>query len=321
MQLLAEWLCPPLLLGYVCQMSASKILGKKTYLKGDGADDEETEPANITARKAANCGLVIIIGMGLAAVNRAVDSNTALSVVFNTSGQEFTNKLYRAGQKVEKETANRVKVIMTCWVLSVASDVLMGLMVPRIDGLQLSLNDPLRYFSLATLASTISTIKLLARARRDNEEDDKDKQTVKSKASKKDKRAKKTRSVSLWKKIGSAVGAVATPVLTIIANQVNAVTSRSGTASLAIKMVQHSMNQMFMRDLFKRATSTLEQVAVIVGPLAAALCTELIAQTIIPGQGGTWDLPVTAVATGMAAGFTAQAISNRIFQRSDDDDD
>ena len=124
--------------------------------------------------------------------------------------------------------------------------------------------------------------------------------------------------VSKLRVISALVVTVATPIIVIASNHL-AFTKESSTASFGIKLLQHNVNALAVRELFKCATGSAQRLAVTLIPPVLALGAEFAANYVDPA--GPMLLPVTGIAIATAASYLGMTVSGKLFGRTEIDDD
>jgi len=312
-------------LGYLSAMGASSILGKKLYTKG--LSEPDAGPTSSSCKKAASGALVAAVAMATATTNRILlDSNSALSIVLNLASHEVVSKLLKVGQRSEDEPSKKVMLLASYWLLAVAADAFIGTVIPS----SLSFSDPRRYFGGTTVGATASFLRvsvkhLLDHGKEGKKEKGKGKIKVKKGTATEgtalipQKAPQEKKGISRWRALAAGVVAVATPIVAIAANHLECIT-QSPMLSLAVKVTQHNVNSLALRELFTSVTGTLWKTVVALAPIALATGSEFIAHAIDP-VGSALSLSVTGVAVATGTSFLGMAVSNSLVRGDGDNDD
>jgi len=305
--------------GHLAAMPVIEVLGKKSYSVNAPKIDEQALQANWTIRRRATYALVATSALVTSYINRQMEPDTALSIVFSTASTELSSKLFRQGAKAEDETAQKIRVLVFYTLFSVLGDATVGLAFPGVAAYPLT--HPLRYLGPTGATAILSMLKQFAKVKVE-ESDREDKKSRKAKGTKDEAQtsclAKESWSY-LIKRKALTISAIAAPILAVGATCINTLYGGSKTVSLGIKLVQHTLCFTAMRTIFKKSVNTNQQLALALSPLVIGLGVELISKAIfpllIPG------LPATAVALGMSANLLGLLVSNKLLKVKDNDDE
>lgn len=300
---------------FYCAMLAMRILGQKSYAKGEGLHEQ---PTHMDLRKGIICIIVVAKGIGISTLNRIVVRDSVSSIVLNTASAELATRLYKSGRAAENTTSGKIRTIVLYTLLSITADAMMGIFLPSIDGVYRNWTDPLRYFGPATFSSILSGTRLLIKTKSNEEQGAKESAPleVMPLVSKKIK--------PKYKQGNSLVAVVAMPVIAAAAYYANAsYFNASKTFSLGIKLIQHNVNSIAVKDLYKKVKNTSQHLLVSSLPLIAAASVEFLARRfgILSAPTNAWDSPITAISLGITANFIGTTVSNKLLKSNEVDDE
>jgi hypothetical protein len=304
--------------GLLASMPVFTVLGKSSYSVNAPKIDEQTLKASWTTRRRATYALVATSAMVTSLVNRQMEPDSALSIVFSTTSTELSSKLFRQGSKAEDETTQKIRVIVFYTLFSVLGDAAVGLVLPGVAAYPLT--HPFRYIGPTGATAILSMLKQLAKVK--VEESDKEEKKNRKADNKQNEAPESCLTKKSWsyliKKKALSLSAIAAPILAAVATCVNTYAGGSPTVSLGIKLVQHTLCFTAMRTLFKKSVNSSQQITLALSPLLIGVGVELASKAIFPFIPG---LPVTAVALGITANLLGLLVSNKLLKVKDNDDE